>query len=188
MNLRPAGHKLLSTLSIQVNVLFFFCLFVCFSSCLNFYFSACPNCFLVLTFFTDYKEVFKVQIDRKNRSLGRIFKRQPVKFEVKYERYGLVALPIFINTSFLVSGRPVFAGCCADNQRGRYIPPESGDQLLKCWVKICSRIFSCQPLLTDCGCEWGVSGRRGKGDDLRQGSILDTVRPVLSGLQRGMEG
>ncbi|RMX48298.1 hypothetical protein pdam_00014721 [Pocillopora damicornis] len=30
----------------------------------------------------DYKEVFKVQIDRKNRSLGRIFKRQPVKFEV----------------------------------------------------------------------------------------------------------
>ncbi|XP_027040976.1 coiled-coil and C2 domain-containing protein 1-like isoform X1 [Pocillopora damicornis] len=34
----------------------------------------------------DYKEVFKVQIDRKNRSLGRIFKRQPVKFEVKYER------------------------------------------------------------------------------------------------------
>lgn len=104
-----------------------FCLFVCFSSCLNFYFSACPNCFLVLTFFTDYKEVFKVQIDRKNRSLGRIFKRQPVKFEVKYERYGLVAVPIFINTSFLVSGRPVFAGCCADNQRGSYIPPGSGD-------------------------------------------------------------
>ncbi|XP_078361651.1 coiled-coil and C2 domain-containing protein 1-like isoform X1 [Oculina patagonica] len=34
----------------------------------------------------DYNEVFKVNIDRKNRSLGRIFKRQPVKFEVKYER------------------------------------------------------------------------------------------------------
>ena len=127
MNLRPAGHKLLSTLSIQVNFSRLFCLFVCFSSCLNFYFSACPNCFLVLTFFTDYKEVFKVQIDRKNRSLGRIFKRQPVKFEVKYERYDLVALPIFITTSFLVSGRPVFAGCCADNQRGSYIPSGSGD-------------------------------------------------------------
>lgn len=81
-----------------------FFLFVCFSSCLNFYFSACPNCFPVLSLFTDYKEVFKVQIDRKNRSLGRIFKRQPVKFEVKYERYDLVVLPIFINISFLVSG------------------------------------------------------------------------------------
>ncbi|XP_073257066.1 coiled-coil and C2 domain-containing protein 1-like isoform X1 [Porites lutea] len=34
----------------------------------------------------EYNEVFKVSIDRKNRSLGRIFKRQPVKFEVKYER------------------------------------------------------------------------------------------------------
>lgn len=131
MNLRPAGHKLLSTLSILVNFLVcFFCLFVFQLS--KFFFSACPNCFLVLTFFTDYKEVFKVQIDRKNRSLGRIFKRQPVKFEVKYERYGLVALPIFITTSFLVSGRPVFAGCCADNQRGSYIPSGSGDQLLKC--------------------------------------------------------
>ena len=35
---------------------------------------------------TEYNEVFKVNIDRKNRALGRIFKRQPVKFEVKYER------------------------------------------------------------------------------------------------------
>ncbi|XP_067032370.1 coiled-coil and C2 domain-containing protein 1-like isoform X2 [Acropora muricata] len=34
----------------------------------------------------DYNEVFKVNIDRKNRSLGRIFKRQPCKLEVKYER------------------------------------------------------------------------------------------------------
>lgn len=109
------------TIKHSINPGKFSSLFVCFSSCLNFYFSACPNCFLVLTFFTDYKEVFKVQIDRKNRSLGRIFKRQPVKFEVKYERYGLVALPIFINTSFLVSGRSIFAGCCADNQRGCYI-------------------------------------------------------------------
>ena len=35
---------------------------------------------------TEYNEVFKVNIDRKNRSLGRIFKRQPLKLEVKYER------------------------------------------------------------------------------------------------------
>ncbi|XP_068748558.1 coiled-coil and C2 domain-containing protein 1-like isoform X2 [Montipora capricornis] len=34
----------------------------------------------------EYNEVFKVNIDRKNRSLGRIFKRQPLKLEVKYER------------------------------------------------------------------------------------------------------
>ncbi|XP_015772326.1 PREDICTED: coiled-coil and C2 domain-containing protein 1-like [Acropora digitifera] len=34
----------------------------------------------------DYNEVFKVNIDRKNRSLVRIFKRQPCKLEVKYER------------------------------------------------------------------------------------------------------
>ena len=42
--------------------------------------------FSVVAFSTDYNEVFKVNIDRKNRSLGRIFKRQPCKLEVKYER------------------------------------------------------------------------------------------------------
>lgn len=34
----------------------------------------------------EFNESFKVSIDRKNRSLARVFKRQAVKFEVKYER------------------------------------------------------------------------------------------------------
>ncbi|XP_031551489.1 coiled-coil and C2 domain-containing protein 1-like [Actinia tenebrosa] len=37
-------------------------------------------------FVLEYNESFKVNIDRKNRTLARIFKRQNLKFEVKYER------------------------------------------------------------------------------------------------------
>ncbi|EDO41324.1 predicted protein [Nematostella vectensis] len=34
----------------------------------------------------EYNEAFKVNIDRKNRALPRIFRRQALKFEIKYER------------------------------------------------------------------------------------------------------
>ena len=54
---------------------------------------------VLLLSFPEYKEVFKVNIDRKNRSLARIFKRQALKLEVKYERYQLDSLFDFKRSS-----------------------------------------------------------------------------------------
>jgi hypothetical protein len=38
------------------------------------------------TYVVEFQQVVKLSIDRKNRSLSRIFRRQGVKFEIKYSR------------------------------------------------------------------------------------------------------